>query len=81
MKDVVTRKKADGDTKVRQLVDLVKVQEQPYMADETVIIAMEEVLKERIAATLAATAKAEPDSKAQDQPPKEDLDKTVSEQD
>ena len=61
MKDVVTRKKADGDFKVRQLIDLAKVQEPPFLADESIISAMDEVLKERIAASLQAAAKTEPD--------------------
>lgn len=61
MKDNVTRKKADGDTKVRQLIDLAKVQEPPFLADELIISAMDEVLKERIAASLQAAAKTEPD--------------------
>jgi hypothetical protein len=30
MKDVVQRRKAEGDTKVRQLIDFAKIQEVPY---------------------------------------------------
>lgn len=34
MKDVVQRKKAVGDSKVRQLIDFAKIQEAPYSCDD-----------------------------------------------
>lgn len=52
MKDVVQRRKADGDTKVRQLIDLAKIQEAPYSCDAGLLHTLDELLKEKIIASL-----------------------------
>jgi hypothetical protein len=48
MKDVVQRKKMEGDTKVRQIIDPVKFQEPPYSCDQAVLDELNEILMERI---------------------------------
>lgn len=50
-KDIVDRKKPDGGKKVMQLIDTAAVQKEPYCGNESLLSAMDEILKERVIAS------------------------------